>query len=95
VTWERLSSPSADTAPLDRCGLRRDRPEPVLRRPLAVAAVVPEERGGERKSNAEIAAELFIALGTVKSHVASAHRKLGARNGVGIAIWAWATGQVR
>ncbi|MEV6978881.1 response regulator transcription factor [Kitasatospora sp. NPDC093806] len=40
-------------------------------------------------TNAEIGAELFITAGTVKNHLASIQRKLGARNRVGIAAWAW------
>lgn len=44
------------------------------------------------KTNAEIAAALHIAAGTVKNHIASIHRKLGTRNRVGIASWGWETG---
>lgn len=43
-------------------------------------------------SNSEIGAELFISAGTVKNHVATIQRKLGARNRVGIARWAWSAG---
>lgn len=46
----------------------------------------------EGKSNNEIAADLFISAGTVKTHLANAQRKTGARNRVGIAAWAWRTG---
>jgi len=46
------------------------------------------------RTNAEIAADLHIGAGTVKTHVASAQAKLGVRNRVGIAAWAWATGNV-
>jgi DNA-binding NarL/FixJ family response regulator len=47
------------------------------------------------RTNAEIAAELFLAAGTVKNHVAVIQRKLGVRNRVGIAAWAWDTGLAR
>jgi DNA-binding NarL/FixJ family response regulator len=41
------------------------------------------------RTNNEIAAGLFISLSTVKSHVASIQNKLGLRNRVEIAAWAW------
>jgi DNA-binding NarL/FixJ family response regulator len=40
-------------------------------------------------TNQEIAAELFISLSTVKSHVSGIQTKLGVRNRVQIAAWAW------
>ena len=46
-------------------------------------------------TNTEIAADLFISLSTVKSHLASIHNKLGVRNRVEIAGWAWETGLVQ
>ncbi|GAB98344.1 DNA-binding NarL/FixJ family response regulator [Kineosphaera limosa] len=46
------------------------------------------------RSNAEIAAELFISLSTVKTHIASLMAKLGARNRVEVAIWAYDTKRV-
>ncbi len=45
-------------------------------------------------TNMEIADELYISLSTVKSHLASLMIKLGARNRVEIAIWAYETGRV-
>jgi DNA-binding NarL/FixJ family response regulator len=40
-------------------------------------------------TNAEIATRLFISVGTVKTHLGSVQTKLGARNRVEIAAWAW------
>ena len=42
-------------------------------------------------TNAEIADELHISLSTVKTHLASLMGKLGARNRVEIAMWAYET----
>ncbi|MCK2215199.1 response regulator transcription factor [Actinomadura sp. ATCC 31491] len=70
---------------------RRPRPpsplEPLTERETEIAGLV-----SEGKTNADIAAELFISPGTVKTHVASVQRKLGVRNRVGIAVWAWEMG---
>ncbi|MEU9142882.1 response regulator transcription factor [Streptomyces sp. NPDC048349] len=43
-------------------------------------------------TNAEIAAELYVSLSTVKTHLANVQAKLGARNRVEIAAWAWESG---
>ncbi|RZQ59289.1 response regulator [Amycolatopsis suaedae] len=61
--------------------------EPLTDRELEIARLVA--RGF---SNAEVAAELFISAGTAKNHVANIQRKLGVRNRVGIAGWAWSAG---
>jgi len=72
--------PGAVAQPLDVLTARE---EEVL---LAVA------RG---RTNTEIARELFVTLSTVKSHVANVMTKVGARNRVEIALWAYDTGRVR
>lgn len=41
------------------------------------------------RTNQEIQDQLFISLSTVKSHLASVQTKLGLRNRVEIAAWAW------
>jgi len=46
-------------------------------------------------TNAEIATELHISLSTVKTHLASLMNKLGARNRVEIAMWAYETKRIK
>jgi DNA-binding NarL/FixJ family response regulator len=46
------------------------------------------------RTNSEISEELHISLSTVKSHIASLMAKLGARNRVEIAMWAYETNRV-
>ena len=45
-------------------------------------------------SNAEIAADLFVSLGTVKTHLSSLQTKIGARNRVELAAFAWKTNRM-
>jgi len=47
------------------------------------------------RTNSEIADELYITLSTVKTHIASLMAKLGARNRVEIAMWAYETNRVK
>jgi DNA-binding NarL/FixJ family response regulator len=63
--------------------------EALTEREAEIAALVAE--GG---TNADIAAELFISPGTVKTHVAAIQRKFGVRNRVGIAVRAFERGYV-
>ncbi|MGI5336441.1 response regulator [Streptomyces sp. CA-181903] len=58
--------------------------EPLTEREAEIARFV-----AKGLTNAEIGAELFISPGTVKTHLANVQRKLGVRNRVGIAAWAW------
>ncbi len=46
------------------------------------------------RTNSEIADELHISLGTVKTHLGSLMDKLGARNRVELAMWAYETGRI-
>ena len=47
------------------------------------------------RTNSEIADQLYIGISTVKTHLASLMRKLGARNRVEIAMWAYETGRLQ
>jgi DNA-binding NarL/FixJ family response regulator len=47
------------------------------------------------RTNAEIADDLHISLSTVKTHLASLMSKLGARNRVELAMWAYETDRIR
>ena len=43
-------------------------------------------------TNTEIGTELYMSLSTVKTHLAAVQAKIGARNRVESAAWAWRTG---
>ncbi len=45
-------------------------------------------------TNSEIAQELHISLSTVKTHLTALMNKLGARNRVELAMWAYETGRI-
>ena len=47
------------------------------------------------RTNAEIADELHISLSTVKTHLTNLTSKLGVRNRVEMAMWAYETGRMR
>jgi DNA-binding NarL/FixJ family response regulator len=77
-TFAELSTSSAEPPghPLD----------PLTEREEQVLVTVARGR-----TNAEIADDLSISLSTVKSHLASLMQKLGARNRVELAMWAYET----
>ncbi|NUT19825.1 MAG: response regulator transcription factor [Hamadaea sp.] len=79
----RLLKAFADTGPN---GPPAQPIDPLTDREEQVLASVASGR-----TNAEIAAELRITLSTVKSHIASLMTKLGVRNRVEIAMWAYET----
>ena len=47
------------------------------------------------RTNVEIADDLHISLSTVKTHLASLMGKIGARNRVELAMWAYETGRIK
>lgn len=81
----RLLATFADQAPSDLVQPRA----PLTERENDVLILVAQGR-----TNAEIASELFVSLSTVKTHVASLMTKLGVRNRVEIAMWAYESRRV-
>lgn len=63
--------------------------EPLTAREEDVLAALATGR-----TNAEIAEDLFVSLSTVKTHIANLMAKLGARNRVEIAMWAYESRRV-
>ena len=63
---------------------RGDHRARLSERELDIARAVARGR-----TNQEIAAELFISLSTVKTHMTRIQDKLGVRNRVEIAAWSW------
>jgi DNA-binding NarL/FixJ family response regulator len=63
---------------------RGDQRARLSERELDIARAVARGR-----TNQEIAAELFISLSTVKTHITRIQDKLGVRNRVEIAAWSW------
>ena len=89
---ESLISPAVTVRLLQRLAApapaARTPAEPLTPRELDVVRLVA--RG---LTNNEVAGELFVSLGTVKAHLGSAQAKLGARNRVEVAAWAWESGE--
>ena len=79
VTTRLLKRFAAEDTPQQPTSPLTDREEQVL---VAVA------RG---LTNHEVAAELYISLSTVKTHLGSLMGKLGVRNRVELALWAYQT----
>ncbi|WP_181784786.1 response regulator [Pseudonocardia pini] len=89
---DALVSPSVTVRLLERLTEPADPPrlpEPLSPRELDVVRAVARGR-----TNNEIAAELFVSLSTVKTHLGNVQAKISARNRVEIAAWAWEHGLV-
>lgn len=91
-TGDTLISPSVTVRLLQQLMPTRkpaaNPPEPqasrLSERELQIARSIAKGR-----TNQEIAAEWFISVSTVKTHIARIQDKLGVRNRVEIAAWAW------
>ncbi len=89
---DALVSPQVTVRLLKHFGTNRatDRPTPtVVLTPRELDVARAAARG---LTNGEIGAELYLSLSTVKTHLASVQNKLGVRNRVEIAAWAWRNG---
>lgn len=77
-TPARASLPSAPTGDPSNGEPAEPLAEPLSRRELEVLTLLASGR-----SNGEIAGDLFVAVGTVKTHTNNIYRKLGVRNRAG------------
>ncbi|GAA3684449.1 LuxR family two component transcriptional regulator [Lentzea atacamensis] len=85
VTGDALISPSVTVRLLQHM----NSPTPHQQHNLSARELDVVKLAAVGRTNAEIAQELFISIGTVKTHLASVQAKLDARNRVEIAAWAW------
>lgn len=93
ASGESLISPSVTVRLLERLT------DPVPEGPKATQVLTERELDvvelvARGKTNAEIAETLFVSVSTVKTHLEAVRAKLGVRNRVGIAAWAWEHGVV-
>jgi DNA-binding NarL/FixJ family response regulator len=84
---DALVSPSITVRLLER--LTEPAPAPALPEPLSPRELDVVRAVARGRTNNEIAAELFVSLSTVKTHLGNVQAKLSARNRVEIAAWAW------
>ncbi|GAB3957664.1 response regulator transcription factor [Actinoallomurus acanthiterrae] len=85
---DALISPSVTVRLLRRLASTRP-PAAVARDRLSDREIDIARRIAKGRTNQEIAAELFISLSTVKTHITRIQNKLGVRNRVEIAAWCW------
>lgn len=90
VSGDALISPSITVRLLQHM----NPPAPARTHSLSARELEVVQLAAVGRTNAEIAAALFISVGTVKTHLASVQSKLDARNRVEIAAWAWESGLV-
>lgn len=92
ASGEALVSPSLTIRLLQTLRARRN-PSP-RELPLSVRERDVVTSVAHGSTNVEIAAGLFISLSTVKAHLTNIQAKLGLRNRVEIARWAWRHGLI-
>ncbi|MDN3356941.1 response regulator transcription factor [Actinomadura sp. DC4] len=87
---DALISPSITLRLFERLTKSSPATEPTT--PLSAREIEVIRAIGRGRTNQEIAAELFISISTVKSHLTSVQTKLKLRNRVEVAAWAWELG---
>jgi DNA-binding NarL/FixJ family response regulator len=92
---DALVSPSVTVRLLQHLAARPVSRAPALPDPLSPRELEVVRAVARGRTNAEIAAELFVSLSTVKTHLTNVQSKLGARNRVETAAWAWEHGLAR
>ena len=93
---DALIAPNVTARLLAACsGSLADAPPAQPSEPLTPREEEVLARVATGRTNAEIADELFISLSTTKTHLASLMSKLGARNRVELAMWAYETDRVK
>lgn len=86
ASGEALVSPSVTVRLLRH--LTQPPPQPA-QVPLTERELDVVERVARGRTNNEIAADLYLSVSTVKTHLESVRAKIKVRNRVGIAAWAW------
>lgn len=88
-TGDTLISPSVTVRLLQKLMPTLHAPVHEARTQLSGRELQVAQSIARGRTNQEIAAEWFISLSTVKTHVTRIQDKLGLRNRVEIAAWAW------
>ncbi|GAA4960884.1 DNA-binding NarL/FixJ family response regulator [Nonomuraea thailandensis] len=91
---DALVSPSITVRLLQHLAQPRRRAAPPSNDPLTDRELDVVRLVARGRTNQEVAGELFVSLSTVKTHLGSIQAKLGVRNRVEIAAWAWESGVV-
>ena len=91
ISGDMLISPQITVRLLSHLN-ERSKPATAGSEILSVRELEIARHVAQGQTNSEIASELFISAGTVKTHLANIAGKLGIRNRVGIAAWAWEHG---
>lgn len=88
-TGDALISPSITLRLLQHLSSLRTPTAPKPAQPLSARETEVVRAIARGRTNQEIAAELFVSLSTVKTHLTAIQAKLSVRNRVEIAAWAW------